>query len=90
MAVVLTPPDCGGRCAPWWALVVTARTAGRWVIGTARACKAPGFWGPVDGGSGRCAGCGSIDGAEGDQSFVGHYVVGAHDQNPKRLVRGAQ
>ena len=48
--VALAPPDCGGGCALWWALVVVARAVGCWAIGTARLCAAPGPLGPVEGG----------------------------------------
>ena len=54
--VVLAPPDCGGGCARWWALVVVARTVGRWAIDTALLCTAPGPLGPVDGGRGGAGG----------------------------------
>ena len=62
--------------------MVVARAVGRWVIGAA-----PGLLGSVDGDSGGCAGCGSIGGALGDQSFCGYHIVGGVGQNPKRLVR---
>ena len=58
--VALAPPDCGGSCALWWALVVAARAVGRWAIGTARLCAAPGPLGPVDGGRRGCVGCAPI------------------------------
>ena len=58
--VALAPPDCGGGCTLWWALVVAARTVGRWAIGTARLCAAPGPLGLVDGGRRGCVGCAPI------------------------------
>ena len=44
--VALAPPDCGGGCALWWALVVAAHAVGHWAIGTMRLCAAPGPLGP--------------------------------------------
>ena len=58
--VALAPPDCGGSCALWWALVVVARAVGHWAISTARLCTAPGPLGPVDGGCRGCVGCAPI------------------------------
>ena len=53
----MAPPDCGGGCALWWALVVAARAVGRWAIGAVLLCATPGPLGPVDGGRGGCWWC---------------------------------
>ena len=55
--VALAPPDCGGGCALWWALVVAARAVGHWATGTVLLCATPGPLGLVDGGHGGCWWC---------------------------------
>ena len=55
--VALAPPDCGGGCVLWWALVVVARAVGHWVTGAMLLCATPGPLGLVDGGCGGCWWC---------------------------------
>ena len=42
--MALAPPDCGGSCAPWQALVVAACAVGCWAVDTVLLCTAPGLW----------------------------------------------
>ena len=62
----MAPPDCGGGCALWWALVVAARAVGHWATSAALLCAVPGPLGPV------YDGCG---GAGGALPLVGVVVV---------------
>ena len=75
--VALAPPDCGGGCALWWALVVAAHAVGHWAIGTARLCAAPGPLSPVDGGMGGCHWCRPIVFATAASCGCGRWWVAA-------------
>ena len=75
--VALAPPNCGGGCALWRALVVATRAVGRWAIGTARLCAAPGPLGPVDGGMGGCHWCRPIVFAAAASCGCGRWWVAA-------------